>query len=150
MKKFQFNLESLLKYREYLEHKLKLEVASAVTDVEACKLSIERTKQEQKKTVQHLSTISETGIDGNTLLRYTEYVSTLEIEIDIRNTELIALRKTLFEKKKQLKKKSIDKKALENLKDLKKEEYHHELNAIIQKESDDMVSIRRTGEQVKS
>ncbi len=150
MKKFQFKLEALLKYREYLAHKLKLEVASAVADVEACKLSIERTKQEQIKTVQHLSTISETGIDGNTLLRYTEYVSTLEIEIDIRNTELITLKEILIEKRNRLKKKSIDKKVIENLKDLKKDEYHHELNLMIQKESDDMVSIRRTGEQVKS
>jgi len=83
-------------------------------------------------------------------MRYTEYMSTLDIEIDIRYTELKMLTDKLAERKKELQKKSIDKRVIENLKDLKKDEYTHEVNLMIQKESDDMVSIRRTGEHVKS
>ena len=150
MKKFKFKLDALLRYREYLEHKMKLEVASVVAEIDACKKNIEQLKDDQKKTTERLSILSETGIDGNELLRYTEYISALDIETDIRKTELRNLMSKLFKKKKELKKKSIDKKVIENLKDLKKEEYTHELNLMIQKESDDMVSIRRAGGQVKS
>jgi len=150
MKKFQFRLESLLKYREYLEHKKKLEVASAVSRVNTCENVITGLKENLKHAVKRLSFLAETGISGRDLMRYTEYMSTLDIEIDIRYTELKMLTDKLAERKKELQKKSIDKRVIENLKDLKKDEYTHEVNLMIQKESDDMVSIRRTGEHVKS
>ena len=98
-------------------------IGDGITDIEACKKNIEQLKDDQKTTTERLSILSETGINGNDLLRYTEYISALDIETDIRKTELRILMSKLFKKKKELKKKSIDKKVIENLKDLKKEEF---------------------------
>ena len=65
MKKFQFRLESLLKYRQYLEHKMKLEVASVVAQVENVRREIKNLKNEQKKTQEKLSSLTEKGMDAN-------------------------------------------------------------------------------------
>ncbi len=87
-----------------------------------------------------------TGIKSSQLMCYSSYHSGLKQAIVDENKQHSMLVKELTHKQKLLKQKSIEKKAIENLKDRKKEEYYINLSDHLQKETEDIIIMRKVRE----
>jgi flagellar FliJ protein len=142
MRRFQFRLESLLRYREYLEKQVKQEVADVRAEILQCEERIDRYETDQAETTQELEQEVATGIDSKRYKHYTDFIESIEAGIQAENMLLDELQMRLSEKQRQLAQRSVDKKVLEKLKDRRREEYHQEAIRRFQKESDDMIVTR--------
>lgn len=146
MKKFKFNLESFLTYRTFLEKKAKEDVVSALSSIMRCKKTIEDFTLDHKRMFGLLDEETDVGISMEKFRIYNEYIDDLILEIKNANVQLVKFQEELFQKQKILKQRVIEKKILENVKELKKEEYDTEMMALLQKESDDMISLKKARE----
>ncbi len=72
MKKFQFRLQSLLKYKRHLEQVAKQEMAKAVADVLACEQRIAQLQQERIAATDQLEALVEKGIGAGQFNRYRQ------------------------------------------------------------------------------
>ena len=143
MKRFQFRLESLLRYREYLEKQAKQEVANVRSDILRCEERITRYEKDHAETTQELEEEVATGIDSKRYKHYTGYIESIESNIQAETIQQDELRTLLSEKQKQLAQRSVDRKVLEKLKDRRREEYYQETLKTFQKETDDMIVTRK-------
>ncbi len=142
MRRFQFRLASLLRYREYLEKQAKQAVASVRSDIVQCEERIARYETEQAETTKALEEEIATGIDSKRYTHYTDFIESIDAGIQTEAVHREALRTLLLEKQKQLAQRSVDKKVLEKLKDRRREEYYQEALRTFQKETDDMIVTR--------
>ena len=142
MKRFQFRLEPLLRYREHLEKQAKQEVANIRSDMLRSEERIARYETDYAETTQELEEEVATGIDSKRHKHYTDYIESIEAGIQAENIQRDELQSLLLEKQKQLAQRSVDKKVLEKLKDRRKEEYYQEALRTYQKETDDLIVTR--------
>ncbi|OQY11798.1 MAG: flagellar export protein FliJ [Desulfobacteraceae bacterium 4572_19] len=149
MKKFHFSLESLLTYRIFLERKAKEDVVSALGDIRKCEQTIVDFMQEHKKTFGLLDKETDAGIGVEKFRLYNEYLEDLEREVKEAEKQLVQLKNKLLEKQEILKQRAMQKKILEKVKDLKKEEYDKEVLDMLQKEADDMISLKKAREIIE-
>ncbi len=145
MKKFRFGLQSFLRYKEYLEHIAQVETAKALTKVTACEKNIERSEKEHYITATRLEKETATGIDVKRFRLYTSYLEGIEIFLKYENMRRKELLKELAIKQKELTEKTVERKSIENLKERKKEEYYDNLRKNEQKETDDIILLRKAG-----
>ena len=143
MKKFQFRLEPLIKYREFLERQKQLEVAKARSDVLSCEESIEKTRAAFSETVSSLETDLGKGMPAAQFLQVRNYLSGLESLEASEEKRRQGLLKTLTRRQAELARKSIEKKAIEKLRDRQKEEYYTAMLKEEQKTLDDTVILRQ-------
>lgn len=144
MKKFKFSLESVLKYRSHLEHLAKQETAKARAEVNKCRQRIDTCRDNIVETTRKLVKETEEGISIDRYKIHTDFLEGSEREIEYLNEELIKLSRVLYEKQEILKRKSIEKKTIENLKDKKKIEYYREMDKYLQKQTDDMIIVKES------
>jgi flagellar FliJ protein len=147
MKKFQFRLEPVRRYREFLERQKQLEVAKARSDVLSCEESIEKTRAAFSETVSSLEADLGKGMPAAQFLQVRNYLSGLESFEALEEKRRIRLVKTLTRRQEELARKSIEKKAIEKLKDRQKEEYYTAMLKQEQKTLDDTVILRQARSQ---
>lgn len=143
MKKFQFRLEPLRRYREFLERQKQLEVAKARSDVLSCEESIQKTRAAFSETAGSLETDLEKGMTAAQFLQVRNYLSGLETFEASEKKRRMNLLKVLTRQQEELARKSIDKKAIERLKTRQKEEYYTAILKEEQKTMDDTVILRQ-------
>lgn len=143
MKKFRFRLESLVRYREFLERRKQLEVAKARSDVISCEQSIEQTRISFSHAVNLLEDNLCKGMDAERFLRVTNYLSGLESFENMEKKRHVKLLGILTRRQEELAKKSVEKKAIEKLKLRQKEEYYATMLKEEQKSLDDIVILRQ-------
>ncbi len=143
MKKFQFRLESLLRFRAFGERMAQIAVAGAQLNIRECEASIKQSEKDLVFTAKKLDTEMSSGIDANRYQWYTSYIAGIETFLEAERKRLEKLLKILVEKQKKLAQKSMEKKVMGNLKDRKKEEYYSDMVKSIQKETDDTIIIRK-------
>jgi flagellar export protein FliJ len=143
MKKFRFRLQSFLGYRKHLEQEAKQAVSITRTKIDACKNRIDAYELNQKKNISELYDKMSIGIDAKQIPIYTSYHDRLSLILKNENMQYAHLQKELSHKQKILKQRSVEKKALENLQQRKKEEYYKKISDSLQKESEDMNIIRK-------
>lgn len=143
MKKFQFRLEPVRKYREFLERKKQLEVAKARSEVLSCEKSIQKTRTEFSGTVGRLEAELADGMDAARFLQARNYLAGLESFEASEEKRRLGLQKMLNRKQEELIRKSVEKKAIERLKERRQEEYYTEMLKKEQKTMDDAVIIRQ-------
>lgn len=148
MKKFQFRLNSFLGYRKHLEQEAKQAVSLTRTKISDCQKRINLYQISQEKNIMELHEKMTSGIEAQQITIYTSYHDRLNIIIHNENLQYANLQKELSHKQKLLKQRSIEKKAIENLKLRKKEEYYKDLVDSLQKESEDMIIIRKIRENI--
>ena len=149
MKKFQFRLNSFLGYRKHLEQEAKQAVSLTRTKISECQKRISLYQMTQEKNIMELQEKMTTGIDAKQITIYTSYHDRLNLILHEETLQYAHLQKELSHKQKLLKQRSIEKKAIENLKQRKKEEYYKDLVDSLQKESEDMVIMRKIRENLK-
>jgi flagellar FliJ protein len=147
MKKFQFRLEPLRKYREFLERQKQLEVAKARSDVLSCEESIEKARAARAEMVGSLEADLGKGMDAARFMQVRNYLSGLESFEASEEKRRIGLLKVLTRRQEELARKSIEKKAIERLKERQKEEYYAAMLKEEQKNMDDTMILRQARSQ---
>ncbi len=142
MKQFNFKLQPLLRYRQYLERVAQQNTAKAHMDVKNCEKQIMDLKQTWKQSADKIDKIITKGVNASTFRQYHNYLDTVQTNIRDEKLRKIQLNKLLKERLLKLKEKSVDKKAMELYKEKLKLKYNHEIIKIEQKELDEIVSIK--------
>lgn len=146
MKKFQFRLKSLLKYKRHLEQVAKQEMAQAVADVLACEQRIVGLQKERIAAAEQLESLVEKGMGAGQFNQYTQFITAVDQMIMLERTQKTELEKILEEKRNALKQRTIDKKSLERLREKQAREYTHEMIREEQKNLDEITSLRTARE----
>ena len=149
MKRFQFRLESLLRYREHLLGQAKQEVARIRADVLACDERITLLEKDSDVTNQELDKEVSAGIDVKRYQHYTKYLEGIESNLGAENLSRKQMVKLFEEKQKLLHQRAIDKKVLENLKNRRRDDYYKDLIQRLHKETDDTVIDRQARSMVQ-
>jgi len=147
MKKFQFRLEPLRRYREFLERQKQLEVARARSDVLSCEESIEKTRAAFSETASRLEADMGGGMDAARFLQIRNYLSGLEAFAASEEERRRGLLKHLTRRQEELARKSVEKKAIEKLKARQEEEYYTTVLKEEQKGMDDTSILRQARSQ---
>ena len=146
MKKFQFRLQSLLKYKHHLEQVAKQAMAQAVSDVLACEQRIIELQNNRISATDQLESMVEKGIVAGQFNRYRQFIIALDQMIVLERNRKNELEKILEEKRVALKQRTIDKKSLERLREKQTREYTHEMIREEQKILDETTSLRTARE----
>ena len=143
MKKFHFQLDPLIKLREHREKMAQQAVAKARRDVVAAEERMAELKEEQNRQEAALAREVEGGISAQRFLLYTGYIGDTEFQHIAETQRRNALLKEERARRQELADKSVEKKILENLKELKKDAYYKEMREEEQKSTDDMTVLRK-------
>ncbi len=143
MKKFVFRLQPLLKYRQYLEHIAKQELAKAYQNVRDVEILINSLEELYSRKAAELDNEAVNGIRAQYFKQCIDYLGSLENEIKSEKIKLANLRKVLAEKQAKLTRKSVEKKVIERLRQKKENDYMNEFRKEEQKESDEMASLKK-------
>ena len=146
MKKFKFNLNSYLRLKKHLEKLAQQEVASVIFKIRESKKRVESLKTNYYKRAKQLDHETVSGIYANRYNIFKTDMAGIKSSMEEEKLRCLDLLKVLEEKKKELAKKSVDKKILENLKGRRKEEYYINMEKLLQKEADDMLIVRKAGD----
>jgi flagellar FliJ protein len=146
MKKFQFRLQSLLRYKRHLEQVAKQEMARAVADVLACEQRITQLQDQRISVTDQLDTLVEQGMGAGQFNRYRQFITTVDQMIILEHNKKTELEKILDKKRDILKQKTIDKKSLERLQEKQEREYTHEMLREEQKGLDEIASLKTARE----
>lgn len=142
MKKFQFKLQPLLKYREYQEKLAQQETASAQMDVKKSEEQIENLKQTYSKQDDTIRKITTDGISASQFQQHYQYLMAVGNSVQEEKIRKAQLKEILKQKLLALKKKSVDKKAMEIYKDRLKDMYTREMIQAEQKELDEITTLK--------
>nr|WP_320015899.1 flagellar export protein FliJ [uncultured Desulfobacter sp.] len=146
MKKFQFRLQSLLKYKRHLEQVAKQEMAKAVADVLACEQRITEFQKDRVSATDQLESQVEKGMGAGQFNRYTEFITALDQMIILEQNKKNELEKILSDKRDALKQRTIEKKSLERLREKQAREYIQEMIREEQKGLDEIASLKTARE----
>ncbi|MBF0302473.1 MAG: flagellar export protein FliJ [Desulfamplus sp.] len=146
MKKFNFRLQPVLKYREHLENIAKQEYFQASMDVKSAEEQIKQMEQGYQITSDNVEQETRKGIPAQLFRQYNDYLEALENDIILKRKEHEQLQKVLAVKQQALTKKSVERKVIERLREKKKSEYVEEFMAEDQKRADDMTSLKTARE----
>jgi len=144
MKKFKFRLQSLLRYREFLERRAQLEAADIQSRIRICEDAIRRHREQYDSILKDFEKELQRGIRSERYTSFTAYLGKIEsdMETDIQH------RKKLFDelarKQQELMKRSVHKKVMVNFKQKQTESYYSRMLKDIQKETDEMIIMRKT------
>lgn len=146
MKKFNFKLQSVLKYREHLENLAKQEYVQALMNVKDAEKQIKIMEEALQVMANDIEQETRKGIPAPLFRQYNDYLESLENDIALKHKEYEQLEKILAVKQQLLTKKSIERKVIERLKEKKRGEYVEEFIAEEQKRADDMTSLKTARE----
>ncbi|WP_300456381.1 flagellar export protein FliJ [Desulfobacula sp.] len=142
MKRFEFKLQPLLNYREYLERIAQQNTARANMAVKACEEQITHLKQTYDQKAKKIDALVTKGVGASEFRQHHYYLDMVESRIKEETSRKIELDKGLKEKLLELKKKSVDKKVMELYRERLKTEYTQDVMKIEQKELDEISFIK--------
>ncbi len=146
MKRFHFPLETLLKYRHHLEQQALQAVSAAQADVSACERRIREIESEIRIAQNEVAVASQTGISAYRYQLFSSFISGLEGTLAAENARLDNLKILLARKREALRKRSVEKKSIEKLKDTRKALYYQAMAKLEQKETDERVVLKKARE----
>ncbi|MBF0257565.1 MAG: flagellar export protein FliJ [Desulfamplus sp.] len=146
MKKFNFKLHPVLKYREHLENIAKQEYVKAYMDVKTAQEMILQMEQAFQILADKVDQETITGISSMMFRQYNDYLDSLESDIELKRKELEQLQRVQAVKQQALTNKSVAKKVIERLREKKRGEYLEEFQAEEQKRADDIASLKKARE----
>ncbi len=142
MKRFDFRLQPMLNHREYLERIAKQNTARAQMDVVQCDGRITDLKNTRDEQAHNVENELEKGMSAFEFKQYCDYLNDVETRIEEEKARKIKLSGILKEKLLELKKKTVDKKAMEVYRERLKTEYTQKIFAAEQKEIDEISSLK--------
>ncbi len=146
MKRFEFKLQALLNFRKHLERMAQQDMAKTVMEVTACEKQIDSLQATHGQSALQLEKIVEKGVGAREFKQHHSYLGAVGLMINQEKQHKVQLGKILEKKRLQLKKRSIDKKAMERLRETRAKEYNKELLVAEQKELDEISSLKKARE----
>jgi len=144
MKPFKFRLESVLKYRRFLEKKEMMRLTQHKKACENMKMSIKRLVSRRSLLAQKCSQAGTHGAEAFVYQSYKSYLNALQADIETTLYELGEKECQVKEQEAILKKETIKKKVLERLKELRFDD-HREMIAKLEQEYLDELVINQRG-----
>lgn len=146
MKKFKFKLESVLKYKDFLEKQAKQALMTINVDIRECEENIEEIRVKRSRLVNEVEKETEKGIAIELFQMFQNYIGAIENNLEKERNRL----KLLFEEKDLRTLKLIEakkeKEAIAKLKANKKKKFMEEMIYEEQKELDEISSIKKARE----
>ncbi len=146
MKRFKFNLQSLLNYREHLEQVARQDMARVIQEVTASETRIQAFQATHDQWTQKLEALVKKGVSASQFKIHHDYLGAVTGMIVQEKQQKIGLDKILAENRVKLQKRSLDRKAMERLREKRAKDYHQELIVAEQKELDEISSLKRARE----
>ncbi|THB80053.1 MAG: flagellar export protein FliJ [Desulfobacteraceae bacterium] len=143
MKRFTFKLQSVLQYREYLEHLEQQKVAKVQLEIRQCEDSIAQLNGTLRDGVAGLEKDMEKGMGAAQFRHHHTFLGRVESDIRDRLSSKKQLLHALAQNLESLKKKTIDKKVLERLRERKAREYQDEFLKSEQQTADETASVKK-------
>ncbi len=143
MKKFQFKLDALVRYREHMEQLARQELAQAEREVSESESRMEGMRSDQAAREGDFASEATRGLSADRLRLYSDYLAGLELDLAQEEKRREALVKTRSEKRDNLADRSKERKLLVNLRERQKDAYYKEMFAEEQKLVDDMTVLRK-------
>jgi flagellar FliJ protein len=143
MKPFKFRLESVLKYRRFMEKK---EMMRLMRHKKACEdviMSIRHLNAQRSDMALKCSRAGAKGASVFEYLSYKAYLHSLQEDIDAAQLELMEKEHRVREQEAVLKKETIRKKVLERLRELRFEDHREMIAKLEQKQLDELVINKR-------
>ncbi len=146
MKRFKFKLQALLNFRKHLERMAQQDMAKTVLALTACEKQIDSLQMTHGQSTERLEQIVEKGVGADQFNQHQAYLGEVVRMIAQEKQHRVQLGKVLEKKRLALKKRSIDKKAMERLRESRAKEYNQELLVAEQKELDEISSLKKARE----
>jgi flagellar FliJ protein len=146
MKRFEFKLQALLNFRKHLERMAQQDMAKTVMAVDNCETRIDSLQTTHGQSAQRVEQLVEKGINAREFRQHHAYLGAVIGMIAEEKQRKTQLEKVLEKKRLALKKRSIDKKAMERLREKQAKEYNQELLVAEQKELDEISSLKKARE----
>ena len=143
MKPFSFRLDSILHYREYQEKSARNDLAVARNEYRKTEKLVNRLAVERMELAKRCSDEGFAGIDVPLYLMYRSLVKTLHRELEGAHGILKKAGENVQAREMLLKRKSIERKVLEALRDLDRRRYNERREKEEQKVMDELVIIQR-------
>lgn len=139
MKPFTFRLDKILDYRKYLTKVAQIDLFNARTECIRREKKVKRLSEKRKEIAKSCIDEGVKGIDVPRYKIYLAYLSKIEHDLESAHTLLKQEKENVITKEAILTNKSIKKKTLETLKDLKHNKYIELSQREDQKILDEMV-----------
>jgi len=146
MKRFEFRLESLLRYKGHLEQTARREMAKAVAEVRRSEREIQSLGQDRSSSALRLESLVEKGMGAVEFKQHHSFLAAMDQMILDEKQHKRVLEKKMDKALAMLKKRTIDKKALERLREKRAKEYTREMLREEQKELDEIAGIKTARE----
>ena len=146
MKRFTFKLEALLNYKRHLEQVARREMAVVAEHVNRTEAKIQTLRQNRHGAVDTLDDMVEKGINATEFKRHHGFIAAVERMIMDERRNKAELEKRLNEKRIALRQRTIEKKAIERLKEKQAEAYLKEMLREEQKGLDEISAIKTARE----
>jgi flagellar FliJ protein len=146
MKKFKFSLESVLKYRIFLEKEARQALLSINLDISECEENIESIKYKRVLLYKELEEETDKGITIEYFNMYQNYISSVDQRLENEKLRLLGLFREKDLRTEKLIETRKQKQALEKLKARKKKQYIEKMLYEEQKELDEISSVKKARE----
>ncbi len=143
MKSFNFRLDSILSYRDYLEKRAQIELFKANQELLKKKDDVKQLNKKRLEIAKKCNSEESNGVEVHRYQMYKSFLKVIDLQIENTFAEVKNAEESVRQKKGILKKESIRKKTLQSLKDLQFEQYKMEYEKEEQKIIDELVLIRR-------
>jgi flagellar FliJ protein len=143
MKPFKFRLESVLKYRRFMEKKEMMRLMRHKKACEDIKMSIRHLGAQRADMALKCSRAGAQGASVFKYLSYKSYLDSLQEDIEAAQHELTQKERRVREQEAVLKKETIRKKVLERLRELRFKDHREMIAKLEQKQLDELVINKR-------
>jgi len=124
VKKYQFKLETLLKYRRLSEDKLRQELLLKIQKLRECESQLSLMKSEKQRTAEEFTHVQLDGINGASLSLYKNYLNNLIEQVEKQEVKTMNSKKETEEMRKEY---LEARKKLESVEKLKEKDFQRYL-----------------------
>jgi len=145
MKRFSFRLDSILGYRRYQEKRAQRDLFNARHEQAQRKQAAEQLAEKRIEMAEACTEEGFKGIDVSRYHLYKAFLRNLSKDLDKAHLELRAGDEEIQAKNSALTRRSVEKKSLEVLRDVKAKAYKLSIDQEEQKAMDELVILRKDG-----
>ena len=142
MKRFAFRLQHLLNYKGYQERLSQQETAKARLDIVDCDRQIDALKQQLILSAKQMEGKVRDGISAREFKQHQSFLAAVETGIADEKNRKKLLEKIWQEKQALLKKRSVEKKSMEHLREKQARVYDQKVLKSEQKELDEISTLK--------
>jgi len=150
MKKYRFKLESLLKYRQLSEDKLRQELAIKMQNLRRCEKKLSFMRSEKKRYAVEFNQVQSSGVRGNRIFVYRNYLSGMTKQIEQQEIKRMESKKEVDEAQKDYLEARKKLKSVEKLKEKDFQRYLDEMKIFERKALDEIATTQYIANRVST